>query len=164
MTMQDESVQRGLNTEQLKKVMAVSSPGGHWEQLTSIRTAFEGTDVLYVTTSEELAKSLGHVEYRVVSDCNRDQPLKLVRCFIETFLIVLKTRPDVVVTTGAAPGLFAVASARILGAKTIWIDSLANTERMSMSGRIAARFVTLTVTQWEHISRPDGPRYFGEIL
>lgn len=146
------------------RVVAVSSPGGHWEQLTSIQGAFFDTDVTYVTTSPSLASSLPGAKFRIVSDCNRDQPIKLIRCCYETFVIIHSLRPDVVVTTGAAPGLFAIAAGRLLGSRTIWVDSLANTERLSLSGRIAMRIASLTLTQWKHLSRPNGPHYYGEIL
>lgn len=146
------------------RVLAVSSPGGHWQQLTSIRGAFEGMDITYITTSKEAAITVAPARLLVVPDCNRDEPIKLFACALMTLRLVRQLRPDVVVTTGAAPGLFAVMAGRVLGARTVWIDSLANSERLSLSGRIAKHFVSLCITQWSHLASPDGPRYYGEIL
>ena len=42
--------------------------------------------------------------------------------------LLLRHRPDVIVTTGAAPGYFALRFGKLLGARTIWIDSMANAE------------------------------------
>ena len=53
--------------------------------------------------------------------------------------ILIRERPDVVVTTGAAPGFVALAAAKLLlGCRTIWIDSIANAERLSSSARAGA--------------------------
>jgi UDP-N-acetylglucosamine:LPS N-acetylglucosamine transferase len=78
---------------------------------------------------------------------------------------VLKERPDVVATTGAAPGLVALIAGRFLvGAKTLWIDSIANCERLSSSGTSARRFADGWVTQWPDLSGPEGPDYWGSVI
>ena len=77
---------------------------------------------------------------------------------------VLKVSPNVIVTTGAAPGFFALFFGKLLGMKTIWIDSIANVHEVSMSGRKVARFADLYITQWEHLARDEGPYYFGSVV
>lgn len=145
-------------------VLAVSSPGGHWQQLTSIRQALDGMQVTYVTTAGDAAAAVAPAPLVTVTDCNRNEPLKLLRCAWETYRVVRNMRPDVIITTGAAPGLFAVIAGRLCGSRTVWLDSLANSERLSLSGRVASKFVDLCITQWHHLSSPGGPHYFGEIL
>jgi len=68
-----------------------------------------------------------------------------------------------VISTGAAPGLMALMAAKILGIKTIWIDTIASAEKLSLSGRIALKFVDRLYTQWPDLS---GPKviYAGNIL
>ena len=46
----------------------------------------------------------------------------------------MRLRPDVVITTGAAPGYFAVRIGKLLGARVVWVDSIANAEELSLSG------------------------------
>ncbi|WP_220347888.1 hypothetical protein [Alkalilimnicola ehrlichii] len=53
---------------------------------------------------------------------------------------------------------------KLLGAKTIWVDSLANAEQLSVSGAKVRRFADLWLTQWEHLAAPDGPHYRGAVL
>jgi hypothetical protein len=77
---------------------------------------------------------------------------------------VLRERPDVVLSTGAAPGFFALLFGRLLGARTIWLDSIANIEELSMSGRMARRHADLWLTQWPHLARPDGPECAGRVF
>ena len=49
-------------------------------------------------------------------------------------------------------------------AKTIWIDSIANCERLSSSGRRARRVAHQWLTQWPDLARPEGPHYWGAVL
>jgi hypothetical protein len=79
-------------------------------------------------------------------------------------LVFFRERPDVVISTGAAPGYIAIRLGRLLGARTMWIDSIANVEEMSLSGSKALRCAGLCLTQWEHLARPDGPHYKGAVL
>ena len=100
----------------------------------------------------------------VVTDANRDRPLKLILAAVEMLFRVLRVRPDVVISTGAAPGLFGIIFGRLVGARTIWVDSIANAEAISLSGRIASRFAHVILTQWPHLAQPGGPQYHGSIL
>lgn len=52
----------------------------------------------------------------------------------------------------------------MMGANTIWIDSVANAEEMSMSGRVAKHLARSWVSQWEHVAASSGATYAGEVL
>jgi UDP-N-acetylglucosamine:LPS N-acetylglucosamine transferase len=82
----------------------------------------------------------------------------------QVFLAVARQRPDWVVTTGAAPGYFALVAGKLLGARTIWIDSVANVEELSLAGRKARRWATHWLTQWPQLASPSGPTYLGSVL
>ena len=69
-----------------------------------------------------------------------------------------------VISTGAAPGCFAVILGRILGARTIWLDSIANVDRVSLSGRLVRRYAGLWLSQWEHLAGQKGPEFQGTVL
>ncbi len=99
-----------------------------------------------------------------VTDANMNAKLLLLTMFFQMFRHLMAVRPDLVITTGAAPGFAALTLGRMLGAKVIWIDSIANSEEMSSSGKQAGRFAHLWLTQWQHLSRPEGPHYFGAVL
>ena len=51
-----------------------------------------------------------------------------------------------------------------MGIKTIWIDSLANAETMSLSGLKVKPYADLWLTQWEHLATPKGPYFYGAVL
>ena len=70
-----------------------------------------------------------------------------------------------VITTGSLPALIALVLAKyVFGAKTIWIDSIANAEKLSASGKKAGKIADLWLTQWPQLSGPDGPQHWGAVL
>jgi UDP-N-acetylglucosamine:LPS N-acetylglucosamine transferase len=145
------------------RILAVASSGGHWVQLCRLRPAFEGHDVAYLTTDVGYAADVAPARFHVVNDANRWNKLALLRSALKILWIVLRERPNVVVSTGAAPGYLAIRCAKLLGARTVWIDSVANVEELSLSGRMASTTADLCLTQWEHLA--EGPvRYQGAVL
>lgn len=151
------------------RIMAVASAGGHWVQLMRLRPAWEGLEVIYVTTDPGLRQTLLEEgkpapDFRVITEGNRWHKRKLIRQLAELTLIMARVRPDAVITTGAAPGYFALRLGRLFGARTVWIDSMANAEELSLSGQQARRHADLWLTQWEHLAKPDGPEFLGSVL
>ena len=147
-----------------RKVLAIASGGGHWQQLMRLRPALDEHSTVYVTTNPDYAPEVPSSPLFVVTDANRHQPGNLLLSAVQILFRLLRERPDIVISTGAAPGLFGVVLGRLVGAKTIWIDSIANAEVVSLSGRIALRFANVVLTQWPHLASPTGPQYQGSIL
>ena len=147
-----------------KRILAVASGGGHWVQLLRLRPAFVGHDVAFVTVDACYRSEVEPHRFHTVTDATRWNKLKLLRMACELLIVLLRERPDVVISTGAAPGYVALRLGRLLGARTVWIDSIANVEELSLSGQRIGRHADLWLTQWPHLARPDGPRYFGAVL
>jgi len=146
------------------RVLAVSSGGGHWVQLLRLRPALEADRVVFVCVRREYQADVPDARLYVINDATRWDKAGLVRMALRLLVIMLRERPTVVVTTGAAPGYFALRLGRLLRARTIWIDSIANVERLSLSGERAGRHADLWLTQWPHLERDGGPRYEGAVL
>ena len=147
-----------------KKILAVASGGGHWVQLLRLRPAFAGDRVIWVTVNKAYRTDVGTAPFAVVNDATRWNRLDLLMLAARMAWIVLRQRPDVVVTTGAAPGYFAVLFGKLLGARTAWIDSMANVEHLSLAGRKVGPWADLWLTQWPKLAKPQGPHYEGAIL
>lgn len=147
-----------------RKVVAVASGGGHWVELLRVMPAFEGCDVHYVTVNRDYQVDIPDQPLSVISDATRWSRLALLKSALQLLMILLRERPDVVVTTGAAPGYLAIRLGRLLGARTIWLDSIANADELSLSGRMAGQVADLWLTQWPHLAGEGGPQYFGGVL
>jgi UDP-N-acetylglucosamine:LPS N-acetylglucosamine transferase len=146
-----------------KRILAVASGGGHWAQLRRLRPAFDGHDVAYLTTDEGHRPEVGTARFYAVRDGNRSSKLALLASAVQIGCVLLRERPDVVISTGAAPGYLAIRGAKLLGARTVWIDSVANVDELSLSGRLASEKADLCLTQWPHLA--DGlVGYKGSVL
>ena len=147
-----------------RRILAVSSGGGHWLELLRLRPAFEGHDVAYVTVRPSYRTHLTDERFYVVNDATRWNKFGLMLCALRLLWVLIRERPDVVISTGAAPGYLALALGRMMGARTCWLDSIPNSEKLTRSGEAVRRWATLWLTQWPHLATPDGPRYEGSVL
>lgn len=148
-----------------RKVMAIASGGGHWVQMRRLKAAFDGLDVAFVSVKPSYAEDVPGYRFHTVRDVNRWDKWGFVVLIAQLLVILWKERPDVVITTGSAPGFIALRLAKqLFGAKTLWMDSIANCEQMSSSGHRARRFADVWLTQWQHLQSADGPDYWGAVL
>ena len=147
-----------------KRVLAVASGGGHFIQLTRLLPAFAQHDVRFVTTSGSHRANVGNGRLHVIADGNRDKPLTVVRMAWQLFWILLRERPDVVITTGAACGYFALRLAKWQRRQTIWVDSIANADDLSMSGKKVRPYADLWMTQWPAVAERSGATYAGRVF
>ncbi len=147
------------------KILAVASSGGHWVQLLRITKALENIfEICYVSTLSDRKNSVKGQRLYMISDFSRTDAMKIVPVFVQALKIVRGENPDVIITTGAAPGLVMVFIGWLFRKKTVWIDSLANVRRLSLSGRIASLFASRIYTQWKGLQR-DGRVFFaGNVL
>lgn len=135
------------------KVFAVASIGGHWVQLLRIAKALEKEfDVVYMSTHEKCATMVEGRVYYSMNDFSRWDFYKMFPELLHSIYIICKEKPSIVITTGAAPGLVCLFAAKICGIRTVWIDSIANVEHISFSGRIASKFASRIYTQWPSLA------------
>ena len=158
------------------RVLAIASGGGHWTQLLRMRPAWEGCDVAYATTHADYEKGIhqdaaaaaNRPRFYTFPDANMTQKARLVWQLVVVACIVLKERPNVVISTGASAGYFALRLAKYLGRRTIWVDSIANAEELSLAGQRVRPFADLWLTQWPHLAdsndKSPAPLYMGAVL
>lgn len=164
MNLKSKSMVESMHTHPRTKVLAVASGGGHWVQLRRLAAAFAGCDVAYVTTLPGYRADVEPARFYVVRDASRWNKLRLIQSALQMLRIILKERPQVIISTGAAPGFLAVRLGKLFGARTIWLDSIANVEQLSMAGQKAGRFADLWLTQWPHLGSAEGPTFVGAVL
>lgn len=150
--------------QKMTRILAVSSGGGHWIQLLRLRPAFADKHVTFASVGRSAAEDVAPASYYAIPDANRAQKLKLVALLVRLGWLMLRVRPDVVISTGAAPGYFAVRIGRMMGARTLFLDSIANAEELSLSANLARRHCDLVLTQWPDLAEQDGPQYRGSVL
>lgn len=143
-----------------KKILAVASQGGHLIQLLRMKPVFDRYDTSYVSN----VSSLNCVKINKVIDANFNQKFRLFLLAIQILFVMFKVRPEIVITTGAAPGFFAVLWGRLFFTKTIWVDSVANAEELSLAGKKARILAHVCLSQWEDVANKEGVGYIGSVL
>ena len=153
---------------QRKVLLAVASAGGHWMQLRRLDEVCRRYDTVFVTTKADYREGVVGYRFFRVQDVNRWRKRDIPLACLQLFWIVWRVRPDVVLSTGALPGLLALFWGRVCGARGIWLDSIANSEELSLSGRFAGKIADLWLTQWEELAGTEGerskPEYAGKVL
>lgn len=148
------------------KICLAASAGGHLTQLLMIKGACQEYDVFYVTSVDAVRDKLQRFgRTYIVGECNREYILRTIIVLFRTLKIIIKERPDVVISTGAAPGLLCCLWGKLLGAKVVWLDSIANTEKLSMSGQMIRPFANLILTQWQGVAdKYTNVEYAGSVV
>lgn len=148
-----------------RKVLAVASGGGHWVELRRVLPAFEGLEVIHASVDAAPDAAIDPACYTRLRHVSRYDPLGFFVIAWQLGRLLRRERPDAVISTGAAPGLMALVMGKLmLGARTIWIDSIASTEHLSLSGRLARPVADAWLVQWPHLARPGGPEHWGAVL
>jgi len=146
------------------KILAVSSGGGHWIQMLRLRPAFKGCTVHYATVNEQCRADVPEATFHTVPDGNRDTKLSLLAMALKVLFLVIWVRPSVIISTGAAPGYFACRFAKLVGARSLFIDSVANAEDMSLSAKLATTHASKVFSQWPDVAKKFGVEWHGSVL
>lgn len=148
----------------MKKILAVASIGGHWVQLLRIaRPLEERYEVVYMSTHPKCKSMVGDCRFHAIMDFSRWNAWKMLPVSFKILTFLLKERPAAIITTGAAPGLLTVLVGRMVGIKTIWVDSIANVQTMSACGKLARKFADWVYTQWPELASAQ-VHYAGNIF
>jgi UDP-N-acetylglucosamine:LPS N-acetylglucosamine transferase len=154
------------NKKKNLRICLAASAGGHISQLLKLAESWNGFETFCVTTTEVVRNDLGKLgEVYVVGECNRQHPIRVVAVFIRCVRIIYKERPDVIISTGAAAGCILCFLGKLLGAKVIWIDSITNVERISLSGRMVRYIADLFLVQWPELAgRYEKVEFVGTVV
>ena len=142
-----------------------ASSGGHLSELLELAKAWEGYSCCYVSTLDIATKEFAdHESFYVIGECNRQHLFRTISVAWQSLRFAWKERPDVVLTTGSFPMAILCLVAKAFRAKVIWVDSLANVDGLSASGRFVLRFADLFITQWPHLERTASRvEYAGKV-
>ncbi|MEM5812004.1 MAG: PssD/Cps14F family polysaccharide biosynthesis glycosyltransferase [Candidatus Aenigmatarchaeota archaeon] len=133
------------------KICIVCSAGGHLVEIMQLYSLFKQYHRIFLTVKRKQAQELlKHEKVFYIEDPKRN-PLKLLINFIQAFSILLKERPDVIISTGAGAALTTCYLGKIFGAKIVFIESLSAVEEPSLAGRLVYPITNLFIVQWRQI-------------
>lgn len=153
----EEAPARPFTPARPLRLCLAASGGGHLRQLLDLEPVWGKFDYYFVTEDTALGRSLAErhpvrfVNHYALGQARLGKPLTMLKAAIGNFFqsvrLILKDRPDVVITTGAGAVYWASITARLLGAKLVMIDSFARFDKPSKFARLTAPFAHHKVVQ-----------------
>ncbi len=139
----------------MKKVMFISSTGGHLSEMLQLEPLFKYYDVSIVTEKTKsnlyLKDKYKNVNYLVYGTKSHLFPYLFkftYNCF-KSIYIFLKIKPDVVVTTGTHTAVCMCYIAHFFKKKVIFIETLANRTSRTKSGKMVYPIADYFIVQWK---------------
>ena len=138
-----------------KKVVFISSTGGHLNELLQLKSLFDKYDSYLITektkTTLELQTEFKSVDYLKYG--TRHRPLRYIYIsvanIIKSIKLYHKIKPDYIVTTGAHTCIPLCYIAKIHRKKIIYIETFANMFSKTLTGRLMYPIASVFVVQWE---------------
>ena len=140
----------------MKKVLLISSTGGHLNELLQLKSIMNKYDSYLITEKTKSTISLKEeykdkISYLIYGTKHNmlTYPFKLLANCFKSLYFYFKIKPDVIVTTGAHSAGPMCCIGKIFGSKIIYIETFANIHSKTVTGRIVYKFADLFIVQWE---------------
>jgi UDP-N-acetylglucosamine:LPS N-acetylglucosamine transferase len=153
------------------KICIVASAGGHLQECNRLYPIFSKYEYFYITfAKEKIAKSLKGKVYIVTNPDIRNPRLGLkavIKNFFEVLKILLKEKPDVIITSGASIAIpVCLLSKLLFNTKIIFIETISRFHKPSLTGRILYPIADLFFVQWKSLLKHYGKKaiYGGQLI
>lgn len=139
-----------------KKVLFISSEGGHLHELLMLSPCFSKYNYHIITEKtkstlflkKEYGKKASYLLYGTKHHILLYPFVLLINSFLSLFYFI-KYRPKYIVTTGTHTAGPMCCIAKILRSKIIYIETFANIKTKTKTGSLIYKFADLFVVQWE---------------
>ena len=121
-----------------KNICLISSSGGHFEQLLTLRKLSNNYDTFIVTEKTKYNKKDKKINHYVMQ-VNRKEALfisKMFCIFLKSLFIFLKEKPDVIISTGVLSAIPMLLIGHFFKKKVIYIESFAKINSPTMTGKL----------------------------
>ncbi len=117
------------------KVCIVSSCGGHLVEARALEAAYRDLDHFFVINEHVLLPPEARERTYLITHSERDW--RFLVNLAEAFRILRRERPDVILSTGAGPAVpFAIVGRLLFSMRVVFVETIARTERPSLTGRL----------------------------
>jgi len=135
-------------------------------QARQLAQVYEKYDHFYFTFSGDVAEALAKNNHvHTIKNITKSNPLSWITGLVHSCWIALTERPDVVISTGAGVVVFLCIFAKILGAKLIFLESMAKVDRPTLTARFLYPFADLFLVQWPGLLKYfPRAKYYGRLF
>lgn len=142
----------------MKKVLFISSTGGHLDELLQLSELFNNYNYSIITekdkSTKDLIKKYGNSVHFLLYGTRQKIFLYpfvfLFNCFKSLFLYI-KIRPKYIISTGTHTAVPICYIGKLFGSKIIFIETFANRFTKSLSGKIIYPISDLFIVQWKEM-------------
>lgn len=134
------------------KVCYTASSGGHLEELFQLKELFHQDEDFILTEKSSHSVTDWFKKVYEVTQINRKEIMfvpKFVNLFFKSFWLLLKERPDIILSTGALATFPISLLGKIMGKRIIYIESFARVDNPSLTGKLMYKIADLFIVQWE---------------
>ena len=142
----------------MKKVLFISSTGGHLTELLQLAPLFEKYDYHIITEKDKSNETLKEKYGKKIDFLPYGTRAKLFTYIfkylylcIKTIYYYIKIRPKVIITTGTHTAVPMCYLGKLFGSKIIFIETFANSESKTLSGKMIYPIANLFIVQWEEM-------------
>ena len=144
----------------MKKVLFISSTGGHLSEMLQLKDMFNRYDYKIITektkSNLKLKKYYGNrISYLVygTKDHKLSYPFKLLYNCFKSLYLYLKIHPDYIITTGAHTAGPMCLIAKIFGSRVIYIETFANINTKTITGKLLYPVSDKFIVQWDSMKK-----------
>ena len=136
------------------KVCLVGSSGGHLTHLYMLKRFWIKHERFWVTFDKEDARSLlqGETFYPAYFPSNRSIKALIINSW-RAFWVLRKERPQLIISSGAAPAIPFFWLGKLFGAKTIYIEVIDRLDKPTISGKLCYFVADVFIVQWEEMKK-----------
>ena len=144
----------------MKKVLFISSTGGHFTELMKFEKMFimykffiiTEKDITTEFLKEKYKEKVGYLPYCTRSNMGR-YCLIFFYVILKSIFFYIKIKPDVIVSTGTHTAIPICFIAKIFRKKIIYIETYANITQKTLTGRILYPIADLFIVQWQEMKK-----------
>jgi len=154
----------------VKKLMLISSGGGHLQELMQLKPLMDKYDVSVISEKTETTIFIDEFkkhDYLVYGTKDHLLPYLFIFPFniLKSLVLYLKYKPDVIITTGTHTAIPMCYIGHIFKSKIIWIETLANANTPTKAGKLVYKFADLFLVQWESmLDIYPNAKYWGNLF
>lgn len=135
------------------KIMLTCTSGGHFSTMRGLELFWSQHERVWVTDLKQSTEILVGQDkvYWFPYQAPRDW-LAVLFNLPKTFKILLKERPDIIVSTGASIAVNFVIAAKILGIRFLYVESISRSDELSLSGKLIYPLADEFYVQWQQLT------------
>ena len=136
------------------KICFVGSSGGHLTHLYMLKPFWKDKERFWVTFDKADARSLleGERVYPAYYPSNRSIKALAINT-VRAIRILHNEKPDLIVSSGAAPAIPFFWLGKLTGAKTIYIEVFDRIDKPTISGKVCYPVTDMFIVQWEEMKK-----------